>query len=510
MPSLPSSPNKDESLTMVVPFTQPPDDSNSHSLPPGSRFGQVLSPASIQSEEDTDGFTLVLPTLAKADSPSRHPTSRPSSSGTPTKSHLPVRSPGKHGTENRPLLGHASSPIFNRKLASPGKVSHSPQRHVGDVFGDHSDGVQVYEDPFESEHGLVQGRTPGKPVLEEIPVNERNSDVDANNTSPSKEDGVTPRRPGHLKTTSTGSELDTSGQPVSGDVLRTRRLLASAIDRVRAKTLDAHGFRKIQELVKLSSSANSAEAWGDATPGSKSLYGELLLSLLEYLESPAEDLRVPGTANSGSAKVVNLKTQVLATVRAMLALPRKEVSSYTSRALCAVIRSRKGVDEMSYLAADMERLAEESAKTANASEALDSVLDLVDEETKSLFPGSPALPQVDLDESKRREPLLASPAVLTMALAVLGNLLTAMAAQHIDVSPLQTKRLGGIAVRLLQDPNSEVRRADLEFCLELHKRLGGENGEGFWKAVQGWGVRESGVNLIMYYLAKRGKATHLT
>jgi CLIP-associating protein 1/2 len=57
---------------------------------------------------------------------------------------------------------------------------------------------------------------------------------------------------------------------------------------------------------------------------------------------------------------------------------------------------------------------------------------------------------------------------------------------------------------LLQDEDPEVRRADLEFCLELHEKLGGENGEGFWKAVAG--ARESNLNLITYYLARRGKA----
>jgi CLIP-associating protein 1/2 len=72
------------------------------------------------------------------------------------------------------------------------------------------------------------------------------------------------------------------------------------------------------------------------------------------------------------------------------------------------------------------------------------------------------------------------------------------------LSPALTKRLGTSAVRLLEDSDPEVRRADLEFCLVLHERLGGENGEGFWRAVEG--ARESGLNLITYYLARRGKA----
>jgi CLIP-associating protein 1/2 len=48
-----------------------------------------------------------------------------------------------------------------------------------------------------------------------------------------------------------------------------------------------------------------------------------------------------------------------------------------------------------------------------------------------------------------------------------------------------------------------VRKADIDVCVSLHERIGGEK-EVFWKAVAG--AREQHLNLLTYYLAKRSKA----
>jgi CLIP-associating protein 1/2 len=183
---------------------------------------------------------------------------------------------------------------------------------------------------------------------------------------------------------------------------------------------------------------------------------------------------------------------VLATVRAMLALHRRAAAPHYPRALCAVLRARARFDDVSHLAAEAERACDDMARAApNAGACLDAVLELVE----GLAPAEAAAGSTT-----------PSPRTVKAALATLASLLDASAARGAaPASPAQARRLGAVAVRLLQDADAEVRRADLEFCLALHERLGGaEDGhEEFWRAVDG--AKESGRNLITYYLARRGR-----
>jgi CLIP-associating protein 1/2 len=376
--------------------------------------------------------------------------------------------------------------------------------------------VQVYEDPFTQEEPVSQPVGPVKPVLEEIAINERTSDAErealANTLGQStrsneqnieaQRNPLTPAAPAPGAAKQLGGAVATpaadQAQPGAGETLRNRRLLTSAIERVRAKTLDAHGFRRVQELVKAPA---QQDIWG--ADGQR--FADLLLALLDYLETPADGLKAltaAGTAAAaggpGAGKAANLKTQVLATVRAMLALHRRAAAPHYPRALCAVLRARARFDDVSHLAAEAERACDDMARAAPSPGAcLDAVLGLVE----GLAPAAAA-------EAGAAAASSASPRTVKAALATLAALLDAAAARGGGApaaSPAQTRRLGAVAVRLLQDADAEVRRADLEFCLALHERLGGaEDGhEEFWKAVDG--AKESGRNLITYYLARRGR-----
>jgi CLIP-associating protein 1/2 len=90
-----------------------------------------------------------------------------------------------------------------------------------------------------------------------------------------------------------------------------------------------------------------------------------------------------------------------------------------------------------------------------------------------------------------------------MALSTLSSLIQISGAKNVALTPEQTARLGKLAVRCLDDTDADVRKADVEVCISLHERIGGER-EAFWKAVAG--AREQHLNLLTYYLAKRGKA----
>jgi CLIP-associating protein 1/2 len=373
-------------------------------------------------------------------------------------------------------------------------------------------GVQVYEDPFIQDEPVSRPVGPVKPVLEEIAINERTSDAEReaplntlSQSTRSNEQNIEAQRnqPTPVATPAPGPAKPLNGSAPAadqaqagagaGETLRNRRLLTSAIERVRAKTLDAHGFRRVQEIVK----APAQDIWG--ADGAR--FADLLLALLDYLETPAEGLRAltaagaaAATGGPGAGKAVNLKTQVLATVRAMLALHRRAAAPHYPRAMCAVLRARGRFDDVSHLATEAERACEDMARAAPSPGAcVDAVLDLVE--------GLVAPAGGDATTTT------GAPRTVKAALAALAALLEAAAAREKGgqaATAGQARRLGAVAVRLLQDADAEVRRADLEFCLVLHERLGGDGDEGFWRVVDG--AKESGRNLITYYLARRGRA----
>jgi len=373
--------------------------------------------------------------------------------------------------------------------------------------------VQIYEDPFiNDEPASADVEEPAKPVLEELPINERTNERPSTPsiTNPvltqstrSNEQNIevpAPRTPTRTPLTrnnltktpsAANSETASNGRP-DAETLRSRRLLASGIERIRARTLDAHGFRRVQDLVK-----NGGDIWGEES----ARYGELLLALLAYLESSSDSLRSQ-----------NLKIQVLATVRAMLSLYRREAGPYYGRALCSVLAARRWFEDMSHVAAEMEKACDEIVKAAPATEdCLVSVLEMVEaigqpqspSSSTSSIGASPGgdVPSPPLGPPREEESGMVNARTVTLALRALEGLLAEAQRKGVDVPPGQTQRLGQLAVRFLHDIDADVRRADLEFCLALHERFGGE---GFWKAVVG--VKEMHLNLITYYLARRGRA----
>lgn len=405
-----------------------------------------------------------------------------SSKGTP-KEGTPRFSPSK---------GAVGSPLSH--LRSP--AARSPERLRSPLPGTmttaEAEPVQVYEDPFTADGEPATG-VDDKLVLGELPIdraNERQPSEEAveslSQSTRSNEQNIDVQRtPRHHKTTSTGSVIAANGDS-NAEVLRSRRLLASGIERIRAKTLDAHGFRRVQDIVK-----NGQDVWGD--DGQK--FGELLVVLLEYLESPNESLKTTGTG-SASTKAQSLKGQVLAAIRAMLTLHRREAGAYYARSLCSVLNSRRQWDETMHITADIEKTADEIIKLCNPLDTLNAVLDLLE----NLSGGHPASPASSSSSERMGSPtpLVDAHRTSAFALQALGSLLSTAQSRNLPISQQMNQRLGACAVRFLQDPDSDVRKADLDFCLVMH----GVDEEEFWRVLKRTGVKEGSVNLITYYIAK--------
>lgn len=439
--------------------------------------------------EDEDNFTMVIPNLAR---PAAQPTQL-----TPPKSYsgrLSISSP-RSSLLKRPKSIGDINPVILRGNQSP-RV-RSPDR-PSTRGTDAQDEVRVYEDPFVGEEPAIAGNQADKSVLEELPINEKSNERRRSSGSLSNDvmmggDANEDRPRGHHKTTSTGSIMRAENHETNNaEVLKNRQLLASGIRKIEGRTVEAHMFRRMQDVIK-----SSQDIWG---PNDEN-FGRLLISSLEYLEAPVENLQM------SPMKAVNLKVQALATIRALISLYRKETARYSSRVLCSILQTKAQYENTSHIAIDLETTASEIVKYGQTIDCLNAVLALIE--------ATPTSSSSSSTNSKSSVTLIPTPSftrTTTMALSTLASLIQVTAQKNIPLNAEQTARLGKLAVRCMDDCDADVRKADVEFCIALHEKIKGSGEEkgdgeeegGFWRVVAG--AREQHLNLLTYYLAKRGKA----
>ena len=326
--------------------------------------------------------------------------------------------------------------------------------------------LQVYEDPVRS----PKSGSPYPPplahtvrALEELPVNE-----------PAKQRGLfeaqflaeEPNSPDYhqkwLVVEARERQRTSTSENIENPIL-ARKILSSGIERVRARSLDVHGFRKLQTLIR--SAGDSI--WED---GYK--FDELLPPLLDYLEIPNED------SAPRSARAQDLKTQVLVTVRLLLQHQPKYFFSYYPRAITAVVSARKHYSSTSHIVSGLEETAELIVHRCDPAPCIDSVLDLL-----------------ELEHTKGAETN-----TIFMGLYVLAGLLHRGQERGStqQLSTEQEERLGRMGTSCLADTNPDVRRAVMEFVVELHDAV---NQDRFWGLVAAG--REDHRSLITYYLARK-------
>lgn len=495
-----SSPSRGDDLTLVVPFTKPPDSDEIFAAPTLRRarhdedhHGSFM--------EDGDGFTMVLPqSYEQRPGSSDRPVSRdrPTSSG--RSSMIPAPKPATPRLMSQKSF--SASPLSVSHLRSP--LARSPERLRSPLPGSGlaAEGspapVQVYEDPFTG-HEANGHDTPiaeeeeAKPVLEEIPVeraNERLPSEDipvlSQSTRSNEQNIDVARTPKHTKTTSNGSIIATSE---NAELLRSRRLLASGIERIRARTLDAHGFRRVQDIVK----TNDSDVFG----ANSERYGELLQVLLDYLNAPNDSIKSVGTG-SIATKAQSLKGQVLATIRAMLTLHKAEARGWYARSLVGAVKSRRMWEESMHICAEIEKTVEEIVRVCQPVEAIGAVLELL-ESIGHAAPTSPiSASSSDMSDRAFSPQPLDQHRTASFALVTLASLLN----RQPSLSRELCQRLGATAVKYLQDPDSDVRKADLDFLL-VWNRVADDNE--YWGTLRAAGVKEGSVNLITYYIAKGRK-----
>ncbi|KAK6197647.1 hypothetical protein LQW54_010733 [Pestalotiopsis sp. IQ-011] len=308
-----------------------------------------------------------------------------------------------------------------------------------------SKSLTVYEDPFTEDQATPRpavSASPERPVLEDKPVN---ADAAQLAGPPSGGDST----PSTLSTEKPGQNA---------------RLLDSGIKRVKAQTLDVHGFRKLQSLLRDPKAIPS-----DGT------FDALLLGLFEYLEAPLESLE--------ASKIQDVKAQVLATTKLLLKNARDNFQPHVSRGLEALITTRANYDARTHIVSGLELLAEELVKL-----------------------GDP--PTIAVSMTKRCEPLLEktdarSGRSLQMGLHIMKQLVES----HADYDPSESElqSMCTLSAKCLDSRESGVRMDAVHLCVQLHSRVGEQR---FWDRTTG--LRDDPKNLITYYVVKHQRETGIT
>lgn len=303
--------------------------------------------------------------------------------------------------------------------------------------------MKVYEDPFSS----VDDQTTPKPsftapVLGEVPVNEDAANVIRNGPSITDSSKVPAMSPERLKQNS--------------------RLLDSGITKIKAKSLDVHGFRKLQGMIR-----DNKAAWSDDK------FEALLLGLFEYLESPLTSLT--------PEKVQDVKAQILATIKLMYKKDREAFREHVPKGLESLLVTRSCYDARAHIVSGLELLADELVTLADPKKTIDSIASQLQGEQMTL-------------EGCR---------TLSMGLHVLRELLDVKK----DFIPSETEvsELCRLATRCLESSESGVRMDAVQLCVSLHARVG-ENR--FWSSLGG--IRDDPKSLITYYIVKRQREVAAT
>lgn len=365
-----------------------------------------------------EDVTLTVPTLSSMASPS----------ASAAKS-----SPHAGATEHNAVREASVSASQVSSPAQPAAAQDVPEMSLEPQSETPSRTLKIYEDPFTDAQSTPKPNII-VPVLEEKPVNEDVSNLQRSHGQP-----------------------PTSDEPESPEKVRQNsRLLDSGINKIKAKLLEVHGFRKLQSLIRDSKTVFTDDK-----------FEALLVGLFQYLEDP-----MVGTA---ADKAQDVKAQILATIKLLLKKERENFQPHVSKGLESLLQTRGSYDSRAHVVSGLELLADELVTIGDGSEIvvvlthrLQSCPDTTAEGCRTLSMGLHVLKEM-LD---RRTEFVPTPNELT--------------------------RLANLAGRCLDSADSGVRMDAVKFCVALHARVGETD---FWNAVHG--IKDDPKSLITYYIVKR-------
>lgn len=342
--------------------------------------------------------------------------------------------------------------------------------------------LKVYEDPAspvppektpgdrDEKSPEVPAKMKSKPVLEELPLNEPNVPTNrASKFTPSPErnslaGGVSLEK-GKMSSGRTGRTENTerrkSVSPRSKDPAKARMLLDKGIARVRTYSLDVHGYRKLQSIIR----------YHDSLFVDEDKFCQLLLALLDALEDPQSWNRSPGLG-----KPLEVKSQILATIRLMLAYNKTWFSTYYARAMIALLEARKHYEVNNHAVSGLEETVETIVASCQPPVVIDAVLNLLDKE--------------NMDENGSR--------VTIMGNFVLAGLVQRLTKHEVPLDRTIVDRLSKWAHRGLTEGSPDIRRSVTQLCVSLRPLF--ETEDDYWRAIDCPSGNDR--HLLTYYIVR--------
>ena len=374
----------------------------------------------------------------------------------PSPSFKALPSPEKARKENRPPVenGHQIAEPSSGSGDNVGTTKTGLSLSVESELVPAVSALKVYEDPVGSPEDEVPGGTlMPSTVLEERTINE------PVNTMIVPHAIVTDQEV--KKIYSSPYKRGMSEQPE--DMIQARRLLDGGIARVRARNLDAHGFRKLQGLLK-----TYPDIWPDL-----GRFSELLTALLEYLQTPFGNMMKGHQVDF--ARLQDLKVQVLGTVRLMMDSQFDFFRPLVPQTLAAIITARKYCESRSHVVRVLEATAKSLYALAGPDLCVEAVLQAMDGEDRET--GKPSI---------------------CMGFAVLGGSLRDQRLTW-PLGRAVEQRLCSMAVRFMNDGDPDIRHSVTEYCVDLYSCM--ESKATFWRLIGP--TAEDHRSLITYYLARK-------
>ncbi|RDA95079.1 hypothetical protein CP533_2130 [Ophiocordyceps camponoti-saundersi (nom. inval.)] len=375
-----------------------------------ARSATTVSPVSPKAYED---MTLVVPSIASALTRAREEAPETAKETPPPESQTPV----KETTETEVTPPAEEKP--SQEMMPP--QTETPSRTL-----------KVFEDPFR-EDDLTQKPTMSLPVLADKPINE---DAQANgNSTESPEPTTSPEK-----------------------ARQKSRLLDSGINKIKAKTLEVHGFRKLQSLIR-----------DPKTPLPEDKFEPLVIGLFRYLEDPLESLPAD--------KAQDVKAQMLATIKLLLKREREAFRPHVAQGLESLLVARSCYDGKAHVVSGLELLADDLVPLGHGPELMARLGRRLQ----------------DCDDASTP-----SCRTLSMGLHVVRNLVDKSPSLKADDESELEEMMITLARRTLSSPDSGVRMEAVKLCVALHHCLGDA---AFWSAVEG--IADDPKSLITYYIVKR-------
>ncbi|KAF1345347.1 clasp N terminal-domain-containing protein [Delphinella strobiligena] len=476
--SIPEEPSfsKDEEFTLVI-----PSGSKQAVSPPGVRRRPAIDktvsvdsgiPAHTSACEDGS-----LPASALATQDLQQPLS-------PSAQRTLARSMSEDPSHIVPLAQRLRRPSDRADLSSPKIRAPSVPRQPSPLKTSTAappEDFQIHEDSSNGRTGVPEAvsPTPQEPrVLNELPVNE--------SSQPSLgEDDISQH----------GAVSPLPMTPESkAESIRSRKLLISGIERIRSRTLDAHGFRKVLELVR---SSDSGDIFGSV--GETKRFDDLFSALLDYI------VEAPEPAGATIKHTHELKRQAITVMRTLINKPQTTYKKWMAsgrwcqRILVGAFDARKAFEGMGLMVKDLETLVSDVVTKVHPEDGERAVLSWLEQDYHEAENVLEKQQDGVIERSQAKSQARATALALRTLTTLLGN-----AKGSVVLADIKT-RVGSITAACLKSYDAEIRKAAVEVATQLHEVT--EVEADYWALLEKSGVQESARNLITYFIARREKGS---